>query len=167
MYIADGPVWDQVQASEPPTVFRGERCRSRCITVVVPSRRCVSATRAGSSGRSPADGQFMFAAPGPRREPFRRPPLKPAAAKPMPAVAAKCLAEIGAWCARHGTRAVGRMLLLQPTPHMPPSAAASALFPPRPRAAQPNLNASDTTPIPTDRRRLRDRVRVRSEYVDV
>ena len=41
--------------------------------------------------------------------------------------------------------------------HLPPSAAASALFllgadawPPRPRAAQPNLNPSDTTPIPTE-----------------
>ena len=45
------------------------------------------------------------------------------------------------------------------SPHVPPSAAASALFSlgadawlPRPRAAQPNLNPPDTTPIPTERK---------------
>ena len=40
-------------------------------------------------------------------------------------------------------------------------------WPPRPRAAQPNLNRSDTTPIPTEYKGPRDRVRVRSECVGV
>ena len=47
------------------------------------------------------------------------------------------------------------MLSLQ-HPHMPPLAAASALFPcrdarlPRPQAARPDLNTFDTTPILTE-----------------
>jgi len=75
---------------------------------------------------------------------------------PLPTEYCKRFAEIrlcGAW---HGAPAVGRTLLLQPPPHAAIGRRRRALllradaWPPHPRAAQPNLNSSDTTPIPVE-----------------
>jgi hypothetical protein len=117
-------------------------------------RRCVPATRAGPSGRSPADRQLTT-----HRHGGRRTACSPIAARsqtPPPTGHCKRFAEIRLCCAWHRAPAVvGRCCYNHP--HVPPSAARERAlllradaWPPRPRAAQPNLNPPDTTPIPTE-----------------
>ena len=93
---------------------------------------------------------------------------------PLPTEYCKRFAEIrlcGAW---HGAPAVGGTLLLQPPPHAAIGRCRRALllradaWPPHPRAAQPNLNSSDTTPIPAEYKCVQKTAfAVRSERVGV
>ena len=109
--------------------------------------------RARPSGRSPADRRLTNCRHGRRRT-----ACSPTAARGrrQPAGYCKRFAEnrlCGAW---HRALAVGRTLLLQPPPRAAIGRRERALlfgadaWPPRPRAAQPNLNPPDTTPIPTE-----------------
>jgi hypothetical protein len=93
---------------------------------------------------------------------------------PLPTGYCKRFAEIrlrGAW---HRAPAVGRTLLLQPPPHAADGRRRRArllradAWPPHPRAEQPNLNSSDTTPIPVEYKWVqKPAFAVRSERVGV
>ena len=113
--------------AEPPAAdsVQWQRDRSGLIAAVAPLGRCVPATRAHPSGRSPADRRLTN-----RRHGCRRTACSPIAARgqtPSPPGTANASLKFG--FAARGIELpqwVGRCCYNHP--HVPPSAAASALF---------------------------------------
>ena len=137
----------------PLTASSGERDRPGLIAAIAQLGRRVPATRARPSERSPADRQVTAQPPWSRSRAVltdHRPERDATAHRYR-----KRCAEIrlcGAW---HKAPAVGRRCC-RTTPHAAigrrERALCSALMPGRPSRgpAQPNLNPSDTTPIPAE-----------------
>ena len=154
------------------TAFSGERCRSGCNAGVFrrgvaprpPEPQVLGAPR--RTARSSATASVAVAMC------FRRSPLKPSAARPVPAVAANASLRSGHRCARHRNSCSGSDVLCN-HPHMPPSAAASALcsapMPGRPARGRRSQTSTRPTLLRSqpNTRHPRDRVRIRSDRVDV
>jgi hypothetical protein len=131
-----------------------ERDRPRLIAAGRPLARCVPATPPRPSGRSPADRQVTTLRHGRRRKPWL--PIAPGARRRCPRVLQNASLQSG--FAARGIELLQRVerCCRQPPPHAAigrrERALSCVLMPGRParRAAQPNLNRSDTTPIPTE-----------------